>query len=187
MKGLVKILSLVVCIVLLCTSCKKTEEDPKREYPLGLDDITYTDLIESITNSYFQVGDSIYNFSCIRGLYYSYSPNNNVFSFILKKSFENSWKHSIDFDVFTEELEPEIFFQKDTWKINTVRIGNNRLGITEFSEDNYYDIHSVFTWDTVFYENRRFQGKGSFEIMDTLYMEYPDIYYPPQKIEFEFK
>jgi hypothetical protein len=50
----------------------------------------------------------------------------------------------------------------------------------------YTDIVKSIT-DSYSLENKNFRGKGLFEIMDTLFTDYPTIYCPPQKIEFEFK
>ena len=111
----------------------------------------------------------------------------SVFILRLQNSSENNY-YPIVFQFFTKEMPPEFFFQKGSYNIDTLYINNNALSISElFYRKEYYGIRSIFTWDTVFYENKKFNGKGSFEIMDTLFTSYSTIYYPPQKIEFEFK
>jgi hypothetical protein len=189
MKTLVKLFSLSVCIILLCTSCHKKKIDKESEIHVGLSYSPLTCNVESSTNSYIQVSDSVYNFNSIEGMYYSHKPtsNNYVFNIGLKDTERRS-SPFITFDIFTEVMDPELFFQKGIFEINTMCIHNEGLSITDlFYCKSYYDILSIFTWDTIFYENGGFQGKGSLEIKDTLYTKYSNIYYPPQKIEFEFK
>jgi hypothetical protein len=189
MKRSVKILSLAVCTALLSVSCRPEKPEKESEINVGIDYTPLTNNVESNTNSYIQVGDSVYKFNSIEGIYYCYMPtfNNNAFYFRLMDS-AYKYSHSIMFEIFTEVMQPEIFFQKGVWKTNTLYINNEALSRQELSyRKEYYDTRAVLTWDTVSYENRNFKGKGSFEIMETLYTDYPEIYYPPQKIEFEFK
>jgi hypothetical protein len=182
------ILNLAVCALFLFISCRKTESGKNQEIVVGGIYLPLTNNMESTTNSYVMVGNSSYCFNSIEGVYYSYKPtfNNNVFCFRLMSS-EHKHSQSIKFEIFTGVIQPESFFQKGIRKVDTFYIHNDCLSNHELNyRKEYHNIQSVFTWDTVFYENRLFKGKGSFEIMETLYTDYQSIYYPPQKIEFEF-
>jgi len=168
-------------------SCKeKIKLDEEPEIHVGISYPCYAHSLDSIINSYVQVGDSIYKFNAIEGFYCSYIPtfNNNNFRFFLKDSL-HSYQHCVNFDIFTKIMDPEAFFQKGIWEIDTFYVSIYLLGLSHRKE--YYGIRSIFTWHSVSYEDWKFTGKGSFEIMDTLFTNYPEIYYTPQKIEFEFK
>ena len=194
MKAVVKLLSLSVCIVLLCTTCNKNPIDSiSYDYPCGCainDDSSfhYTDCIESNTNSYFQIGDFVYNLNCINGLYFFAGYENaNIFRLFFKDTLiSGTFFH---FDIFTEKIQPEVFFQEGSRIIDIMCISCIGTGIDP------KNTHSVFTWDSVFYENKKFKGTGSIEITDTLFAKYGMEYYPPrevpyfppQKIKFEFK
>ena len=185
MKKIIKILSIIACILLLCIACKEKEQD---DIHIGISYISYTDIIESTTNTYVKIGDSIYNFNYISGYYGKRTSNNNDFCFRFKDSINCFW-HSIEFDIFTKTVEPEVFFQKGIFKFDTMYIWNTGFSIPmlDYRTDYYGSNYAILTWNTVFYADRKFTGKGTLEIMDTLYTNYPDTYYPPQKIEFEFK
>jgi hypothetical protein len=61
------------------------------------------------------------------------------------------------------------------------------LASTSVSE-NFFNINAILTWDTAYFENFSFKGKGYFEIIDTLHSTIePSIFYPAQRINFEFK
>ncbi|MCL2291120.1 MAG: hypothetical protein FWC34_10560 [Bacteroidetes bacterium] len=185
MKILFKILGLTVCMLLLFATCKKDEPE---NYENSLFSRSYTDYVGSNTDSYVQVGDSIYYFNYIVGDYSSYRGrfNKNSFRLFLPDSL-NYYQNNVWIGIDTEIIEPDVFFQKGTWKIDSIYIKNGPFAIGGSYYTEYYATHSVFTWDIVFYENRKFKGKGSLEIMETLYTDDLDTYYPPQKIEFEFK
>ena len=184
MKTLIKLLCLTVCVLVFATCQEKPEEKPinKPEKPVEPD---YTVVASSTTNSYFQVGDSIWNFEFINGSCTARSPlfNMNSFNMQLRDSFTD---FCAKFEIFIEEMQPSIFFQKGARKIDTLHIGIRGQYLGCYYEE-YHNARSVFTWDIISYENRGFQGKGSLEIMDTLYTKFSKLYYPPQKIEFEFK
>jgi len=192
MKTLFKLFSLTVCVLFLSPTCTKEKPDNnqdiivKREPTGGLTEYTYA---VSYSNSSFRVSDSIYNFNRIEASYVSMRPFYNMNAFHLKlMDSVLLYYNSIKLEIFTKKISPEVFFKKGKWEVDTLYISNYTLGIPLVYGKGYYgNIRTVFTWERVFYENERFQGKGSFEIMDTLYTDYPAIYYPPQKIEFEFK
>lgn len=180
-----------VCIGFFAT-CHKKEPD---KAPV-IDDFCYTNVIQSFTNTNVQIGDTIYHLNCMEGSYcYNSTLNKNVFYFSLSDSSEYFLYNynPVSVRVLTEAMKPEIFFQKGVIQIDTMHIHNDPVinGGSMYSQ--YYAIRAVFTWDSVSYENRSFKGKGSLETLDTLYTDYqdtsrcPNTYYPPQKIEFEFK
>ena len=176
---------IIVCSFVLYTSCKTNEpnENPIHE---GVIPYPYTEMVINRTSSYFQVCDSIYNFNQLNGCYY-YSPfhKKNLFYVTLFDSLKKSYNH-VGFEMFTDNIQTEIFFQKGITEINNLSISNH-CNISISLGSIHDNARLFFTWDSVLYEDRKFSGKGSFEIMDTLYTNYQDIYYPPQKIEFEFK
>jgi hypothetical protein len=196
MKSILKLISLTFCI-LLSSSCKTEAQEGELEN--NTRDYRYTDYSASETNTYLQVDDSVFYFDRIEGGYFfSKSANKNAFFFFLSNSdtlnFNNINCYTTYVNILTERMEPEVFFQKGVRIINFIRIryGHTVDGIR--IEPKYYDTQSILIWDTVSYENRKFYGKGSIEIMDSLYIKNPyypyygiDIHcYPPQKIEFEF-
>jgi len=129
----------------------------------------------------------------MEGVYYYISKyNKNAFNFALHNSL-NYLQNPVRVSILTEVIKPEVFFQKGIREINTLYLHNDPYINGGSMQSEYYVIPAVFIWDTVSYENRRFKGKGSLEIMDTLYTNYQNTYsysntyYPPQKIEFEFK
>jgi hypothetical protein len=50
-------------------------------------------------------------------------------------------QHDIRFDVFTKTMKPEVFFQKRSWKIDTLYIANGGT-----REEYYGGIRTVFTF-----------------------------------------
>jgi len=77
-------------------------------------------------------------------------------------------------------------FKKKIYEIDSIHIDNNPIKIGGFPYNyEYLKTYSVFAWETVSYEDRIFQGKGFFEIIDTLFAYYQDVCCLPRKIEFE--
>ena len=184
-KKLLNLFFLFGVSILLCTTCKK-EEPEIFERPLFYH--SYTDYVGSNTDSYVQVGDSTYYFHYIEGGYLSYRGRENKNCFYFGLLSENHSQNPIKVRIDTKIIKPEVFFQKGTIEIDSIRILNAPSMVGGSYRVEYYTTRSVFTWDYVSYENRTFKGRGSLEIKDTLYINYPDtVYYPPQKIEFEFK
>lgn len=188
MKSLLKLASLSLSVLLF--SCCKTEAQENEKD--ARENIRYTDNIISETNSYLQMDSSTHYFRSIEGGYfYLKSVNKNAFYFSMGNSDSLSIRIA-SIIILTEIMEPEEFFQKSVRDIHSIRIDyyTDLVGGKEYVVK-YYDTRSVFTWDTVSYVNRRFHGKGSIEIMDTLYIEHLDNgniqCFPPQKIEFQFK
>ena len=197
MKTSFKILSLVVCTLLLFVSCHSGEETEIYERPLFYH--SFTDYVGSPTNSYVQVGDSTYYFHFVESDYSSYRgrTNENIFYLWLfsPNLHQDTGSFNIHIGIHTDMIKPENFFQKGVRKINSIdirkRYEKDYVVSEGFKSIEYTYTKSLFTclftWDTIVYENRIFKGKGSLEILDTLYFGEQDVYYPPQKIEFEFK
>lgn len=188
MKILIQLFCLTSCI-LLFTTCQKKESHKEQD----IEDYCYTEVVQSFTNTYVQMGDTTYHLNCMEGSYcYISTFDKNVFYFSVSDSL-NPYQNPFDVMILTEAMKSDIFFQKGVKQIDTLYIHSNPLIIGGSIDVPYYAIRALFTWDTISYENRRFEGKGSLETMDTLYTDYqdthhcPNTYYPPQKIEFEFK
>jgi hypothetical protein len=191
MKTLLKTFSITLCLLFLCITCKKIEQpidEPYRGCGCISENqyVLYTEFVESNTNSYFHTENFVYNFDFVEGHYF-YPGYDSANIFFLR--FEDTLRSNhVFFELFTEIIEPEIFFQNGSRIIDAMRISYD--GYHCF---HYKDIQSVFTWESVFYENMKFVGKGSLEITDTLFLtpiinySPKDSYFPPQKIEFEFK
>jgi hypothetical protein len=185
--------NLIIYILILFSTCKKIEQNNDSETHGADDYYAYTEPIRSLTNSFVQVGDSIYHFDCMEGVYF-YIPtlNKNAFNIAFDYSL-NSLQNPVRISILTEVIKPEIFFQKGSREINTLYLHNDPWLVGGSMHSEYYSIRAVLIWDSVLYENRRVKGKGSLEIKDTLFTNYQDTYwcpntfYPPQKIEFEFK
>jgi hypothetical protein len=189
MKKIVNLFGLI-CLLFLLITCQPNEE----EFEGGT---FYRILVkeESSTNSYIQVSDSLVNFNQIEGCYGCFRGeiNRYFFYFILTNSL-NSEEYPLNYfriDLNTKTMPPEDFFQKRRWEIDSYinhhtpgSIGSNYLP----PQEGYCATQCVFTWDSISYENNTFKGKGVLEIKDTLSFDIPThFYYPPQKIEFEFK
>ena len=183
MKTLFRLFCLVVCIIFLFATCRPDDPEISESH---LFYYSYTGNVKSNTNSYVQISDSTYYWYYIEGNYGYYRGkfNKNSFNFRLLYSHLNPFTVTID----TEIIDANLFFKKGIRKIDSIHILNASLMNGGKYRIEYYPTRSVFSWDTVSYENGIFNGKGSLEIKDTLYINYPEfIYLPPQKIEFEFK
>ena len=215
MKSLLKLVSQTLCITLLLSCQVKVQksksnmvqnnQEPVRvQKSKNIAGHIYADYeyLKTNANTYAQIGDSTYSFNHIELYYGSYEPTfrNNHFMIRLMDSVR-VWKSSVQFDLFTDIMEPQLFFRKGCWIIDTMYICNDGISYDNFyyRSNHFGDIRAVFSWEYVFREKRPVigsldeyteellsHGKGSFEIMDTIYTEFPEIYYPPQKIEFEF-
>jgi hypothetical protein len=92
----------------------------------------------------------------------------------------------VSLEVFTPLMQPDVFFKKGTFAVDTVNI-THCLPNSCFSEF-VYNVGASFTWDTIIFENNRFKGHGSLEFMQlTESLNYPGVTYPAQKVEFEFR
>lgn len=188
-KSLLKLLGLVVCTVLLLAGCR-----PEETYERPLFYHIFANA-NSNTDSYIRVSDSTVSFNQISGSYGCYREKSNgyFFSFTLTNPLSSSEYGYIynyfRIDINTKMIPPEIFFQKRTWEIDSIQINNHppyTIGGSGLPLQGWtFAAQCVLVWDSVFYGNEIFKGKGSFEIKDTIHTS--GIYYPPQKIEFEFK
>ena len=183
MKTLFRLICLLVCIIFLFATCRHEETEVSENH---LFYYSYTGIVESSTDSNVQIGDSTYHYHYIDGTYGYYRGrfNKNSFNFSMQGYHLYPFIVTID----TEIIDPNLFFKEGIRKIDSIHILNAPLMIGGSYRTVYYPTNSVFSWDSVSYAIGTFKGKGSLEIKDTLYINYPEsIYLPPQKIEFEFK
>ena len=178
-------------ISLLFIACnKENNNNPGRNIIVGGLYLPYTDLVRSSSNTIINFSDSICQFNKIEAIYYSYKPtsNQNVFIMTFIDTLNSKGK-AIELDIFTRPMNPADFFQKSSFIIDSVMIGNTNImtGNTSMRE-NFFNANAILTWDTAYFENFSFKGKGFFEIIDTLHSSIETSkFYPGQKINFEFK
>jgi len=82
-----------------------------------------------------------------------------------------------------------------------MEIGHCNINIPlSYTSNHFGNVSVIFSWDYVVYEKKLLfgsldeytegkcliHGKGVLEIKDTIFTDFPEIYYPPQKIVFEF-
>ncbi|MGA2822236.1 MAG: hypothetical protein ABSE72_01795 [Bacteroidales bacterium] len=176
---------------LLFIACnKENKNNPEKNINVGGVYLPYTDLVRSPTNSTINISDSICQFNRIEAIYYSYKPttNQNVFIMTFIDTLSSKGK-AVELDIFTKHMNPGDFFQKSSLTIDSIMIGNTNIMIGNASvRDNFFNANAILTWDTAYFENFSFKGKGHFEIIDTLHSTIePPKFYPNQKINFEFK
>jgi len=213
MKSLLKTLSLTFCIILLLNS---KIEAQMQLFKLLVDDlkaeaqrrnptpaqIFYDEFerLQANTKAKVQIKDSIHYFNLVDLCYWGIDTNINHFLITFKDSTRNP-PLFIQFVLFIDNKVPEVFFRDGSWSIDSMHIVNAFSVEWYFSQSNHYGgISVLFSWedlvykkklknetDSLFTEKKYLQhGKGTLEIMDTIYAEFPEIYYPPQKIVFEF-
>lgn len=172
--------------IVLCSCQKSNDSKDDGIHAGGL----YSPLTESVISPYntqFIVGDSIYNCNKIEATLYSHQPSSNQNNFYISLTDTNqavfNW---INLEVYTPVMPPETFFKKGTFTIDTLNI-THCLTNSSFSEF-VYGVDATFTWDTVYYENLRFKGQGSLEFSKIIEsISYPGVFYPAQKVQFQFK
>jgi hypothetical protein len=176
---------------LLLIACNKENiNNPEKNINVGGVYLPYTDLVRSSTNSTIKISDSICQFNKIEAIYYSFKPtaNQNVFIMTFVDTLSNKGK-IVQLNIFTRPMNPADFFQKSSLAIDSIIIGNTNImiGNTSVSE-NFFNADAILTWDTAYFENFSFKGKGYFEIIDTLHSTIAPLqFYPDQRINFEFK
>ena len=88
----------------------------------------------------------------------------------------------VELDIFTKFVKPEDFFQKSSISIDSITLASTSVF------ENFFNANAILTWDTANFENCSFKGRGYIELNDTLKSIYePSIFYPKQRINFEFK
>jgi hypothetical protein len=176
---------------LLFIACNKENiNNPEKNINVGGVYLPYTDLVRSSTNSTIKISDSICQFNKIEAIYYSFKPtaNQNVLIMTFIDTLSSKGK-IVQLNIFTRPMNPADFFQKSSLAIDSIMIGNTNImiGNTSVSE-NFFNADAILTWDTAYFENFSFKGKGYFEIIDTLHSTIAHFqFYPDQRINFEFK
>jgi hypothetical protein len=85
-------------------------------------------------------------------------------------------------EIYTPFIKPEQFFSKSTYQTDS--LGISWSGVSK----DFYNANAVFKWDTASFNTIRFSGNASLEIREKMFGTInPQSYYPPQKLEFEFK
>jgi len=94
----------------------------------------------------------------------------------------NSKGKHVEIDIFTKFVKPEDFFQGSSITIDSIILASTSVS------ENFFKANAILTWDTANFENFTFKGRGYIELNDTLKSIYePSIFYPKQRIDFEFK
>jgi len=212
MKSLSKILCLTFCIILLYNYkveaqmqgfkllVENFKAEAKRRNPPPAQ-IYYGEFerLQANTKAKVQIKDSIHHFNLVDLCYRGIGTNIDFFLITFKDSIR--YPLFIQFVLFIDKKVPEVFFRDRTWSIDSMHIVN-AFSVEWYFLDSYHfgNINVVFSWEDLVYEknlqiesdsfntDKKFlqHGKGTLEIMDTLYTEFPEVYYPPQKIVFEF-
>jgi hypothetical protein len=169
---------------LVFIACKKENtNNPDKNNLVGGLYLPYTDIVRSSTNSAINISDSAYQFNRIEAIYYSHKPttNQNVFKMTFSDTLNDNGK-VVEFDIYTKFIKPKDFFQKNTLTIDSIIIASTSV------YENFFNANAILTWDTAYFENLSFKGKGFFKIIDTLQStSEPQVFYPGQRINFEFK
>ncbi len=184
MKTMKTTLTFLFVTTLFLSACnKESPEIPDPKIIVGGLYVPYTQVVQSETNSTINISDSIYQFNRIEAYYYSYKPttNQNVLVMTFIDTLGSKGKH-VEFDIFTKFVKPEDFFQKSSITIDSIILASSSVF------ENFFNANAILTWDTAYFENFSFKGRGYIELNDTLKSIYePSIFYPKQRINFEFK
>ena len=170
-------------ISLLFFACSRENADNANENIIvgGLYE-SFTEVVQSKTNSIINISDSIHQFNRIEASYYSHKPTSNqnvlVMIFIDTLSYKEK---KVEIDIFTQVIKPEDFFQKSSIAIDSIMVASTSV------RENFFNANAILTWDTAYFENFSFKGSGYFELIDPIKSIYePSIFYPKQRINFEF-
>jgi len=174
----------LLAITLVLISCSK-ENNVKQEERIIVGGLymPYTQIVQNSIKTSINISDSVYIFNELEAYYYSYKPttNQNIFTLTFSDTL-GSFSKQVSIDIFTQFVKPEDFFKKNVLSIDSIML--TRSGFRE----NFFKTNAILTWDTAFFENFSFKGKGYLELIDTLKSIYePSKYYPKQRINFEFK
>lgn len=173
----------LILIVSIFTACNKDITDNiNPNIIVGGVYLPYTNLVKSSTSSSIIISDSTYQFNNTVASYYSHKPTTNQNVLVIEFSDSINLKNkSIEIQIFTKPVKPEIFFQANSMKIDSIIISNNKV------YENFFNINSSIIWESAKYENSSFKGKGYVELFDTLKsLNTPKLFYPKQKIYFDF-
>ena len=176
------ILYSLIAIVLLFASCDKDNPGDNTEDDIIVGGVyqDYTEVIINPCDVDVNITDEIFNFNKLEAVYCSNKPtsNQNVLLIYLSDTINNK---GIDFQIFTPFVQPENFFTKSIYNVDTVKI--HWAGVVE----DFFDANAIFKWNTISFENLEFSGKASLEIPAKITGKInSNTYYPGQTIEFEF-
>ncbi|MEI6062073.1 MAG: hypothetical protein WCR72_15330 [Bacteroidota bacterium] len=177
---------IVIVVAMAFSGCNKNNDTPDNSLFLGGVYSAYTEIVQNGCNSQFQVSDSIYTCNKIEAaLYAGREPfNQNTFNISLIDSTLPAFNR-IEVIISFPRMDPKTFFRKGSISIDTVNI-THCISVASFSET-LYGVSAILTWDAAFYENRRFKGHGSLVFpMKMASPNYQDVFYPAQKVEFQF-
>lgn len=170
-------------IIFMGVGCEKDEieDNPEDNIIVGGLYQTYAGIPANPCDVNVNIMDEIYTFNKSEAYYGSHQPttNQNVFQIYLSDTISD---RIIDFEIFTPYIEPEDFFTKSTFNIDTLKIS------WAYVREDFYNVNATFAWDTVWYEHSSFTGKASFDIPEEIVGTInSNTFYPKQTIEFEFK
>jgi hypothetical protein len=184
MKTVKTTLIFLILTTLLLSACnKESPNNADHKIIVGGLYLPYTEAVLSSTNSAINISDSVYQFNRVEASYYSYKPttNQNVLVMTFTDTLSSKGKR-VELDIFTEFVKPEDFFQKSSITIDSITFASTSVF------ENFFNANAILTWDTAYFENFSFKGRGYIELNDTLKSIYePSIFYPKQRINFEFK
>lgn len=167
----------------LCGCNKESPNNLNTKIIVGGQYIPYTEAVLSSTKSAINISNSVNQFNRIEAYYYSYQPTTN--QNVLVMNFTDTLsinRKCVKLDIFTKFINPEDFFQKSSIPIDTITLAIN------YFYENFFNANAILTWDTAYFKNYSFKGSGYIELNDTLRSMYePSIFYPKQRINFEFK
>jgi hypothetical protein len=178
-----KILLLFLAIATFLTSCDKENNDENSDDNIIVGGVyqMYTGVIINSIETNVNICDSIYKFNKIESCYSSNIPTSNRNILMINVIDTTKGFEYVRFDVFTSHIEPELFFRKDSFEIEKIRI--SRGGTRE----DFDNINTSFIWDSITFNNGKFSGKGRLKIPMKIDGKLnPDIFYPKQELKFEF-
>jgi hypothetical protein len=178
-----KFLVLFSTFFLLVACNKETSNNPDENIIVGGLYIPYTGSVRSSISTTIRISDRIHTFNRIEAIYYSYRPtsNQNVFMMTFTDTL-NSQGTTVELDIFTKHMDPVDFFRKSSLPVDSIIVSSGNV------YENFFQAKALLTWDTAWFDNLSFKGKGYFEIIDTLYCSIESgKFYPKQRINFEFR
>ncbi|MEI7501342.1 MAG: hypothetical protein WCK84_12955 [Bacteroidota bacterium] len=178
-----KFLVLFAASLLVVACNKENSNNADENIIVGGLYIPYTGSVRSSISTTFNISDRIYPINKTEAIYYSYKPtsNQNIFMMTFTDTL-NSQGKTVELDIFTKHLDPVDFFKKGSFPVDSIMLSSGSV------RENFFHANAKLTWDTAWFENFSFKGKGYFDIIDTIYCSIESgKFYPKQKINFEFR
>lgn len=140
-----------------------------------------TGFVKSNENSSIAISDSVYKFNRTIASYYSHKPTSNQNVLVIEFSDSINQNKSVEIQIFTKQMKPEIFFQANSMKIDSIVISNDKV------YENFFNINSSLIWESAKYENFIFKAEGYIELLNTIRSSNTlNLFYPKQRINFHF-